>query len=438
MSEKLSETESAFVSLHRTMVGQALNGNSASLVGLRQNAINTFANVGLPARKSEAWKYTNINAVLTKELAARLSFDTHKVKPRLVNESLIPGLDSPFVVVNNGVLDLDSSNLSNLPNGVVVTTLQDAAEKHRSVFDSHFGKYVNETEGLAVLNTAFVHGGLFVFVPKGIEVAETLQVVHVVSSTESSFIQPRTLFVVEEAASLSVIERLVSATDSATVSNRVIETYTGKSSRLSIIRVQDENVDSSTVTSLYSVQERDSYVYDLTLSLSGKLIRNNLNFRHLDSHCETHLNGFFIGRGDNQIDNHSIVDHAMPDCYSNETFKGVLYDNSTGVFNGKVLVRRDAQRTNAYQSNRSIVVSDSAHMYSKPELEIYADDVKCSHGATTGRLEPESMFYLQSRGLSEERARALLLGAFAREVVESVANPVVREYLTDELNRRVL
>ena len=128
----------------------------------------------------------------------------------------------------------------------------------------------------------------------------------------------------------------------------------------------------------------------------------------------------------------------MPDCYSNETFKGVLYDDSTGVFNGKVLVRRDAQRTNAYQSNKSIVVSDTAHMYSKPELEIYADDVKCSHGATTGRLEPESIFYLRSRGISEERARALLLGAFAREVLESVERLEVRDVLSAELNRRVL
>ena len=434
----LSTAETAFVNQHRAMVGQSLNGKSAALKSTRDDAIQRFARNGFPARKSEAWKYTNIQSQLTEDLAAQMVVGSGAITSSMIEDALIPELSGVYAVIENGRFNADLSSLDGLPSGVIVTSLQDGAEQHAEIFEKHFDQYTGESDGLASLNTAFAAGGLFVYVPRGVVVEEVLQIISVTTSPDPAFLQPRMLVVVEDQASVTIIERTVSGTDAAVFSNRIIETFTGNAGRLTLIRVEDENGDATKVTGLYSVQRRDSYVFDLSLTLGGRLIRNNLTFTHLDSHCETHLNGFFVGRRSNHIDNHTLVDHALPDCFSNETYKGVLYDQSTGVFNGKVLVRQDAQRTNAYQSNKSIVISDDAQMYSKPELEIYADDVKCSHGATTGRLEPESIFYLQSRGLSEERARALLLGAFAKEVVESVENPVIRDYLTEELGRRVL
>jgi Fe-S cluster assembly protein SufD len=193
--------------------------------------------------------------------------------------------------------------------------------------------------------------------------------------------------------------------------------------------VQDLGDVATEVYNLQVYQERDSRFTTHTVTLSGALIRNNLSFLPYAENCETHLFGLFMGRGRMHVDNHTLVDHARPNCFSNELYKGILEDESTGVFNGKVYVRQDAQKTNAYQSNKSIVLSDRANMYSKPELEIYADDVKCSHGATTGQIDPEALFYLRARGLSERLATALLLQAFAKDVVDNIRIAPLREML---------
>ncbi len=207
------------------------------------------------------------------------------------------------------------------------------------------------------------------------------------------------------------------------------EVFVGAHAHVDRYEIQDESARTSIVNKVRAYQQTGSVFRNSTFTFSGEVIRNNVEILPDAEHCETHLYGLFLGDGVMHVDNHTLVDHARPNCFSNELYKGILDDKATGVFNGKVLVRLDAQQTNAYQSNKSILLTDTARMYSKPELEIYADDVKCSHGATTGQLDEDALFYLRSRGLTEKRARAILLTAFARDVLNNVVIEPLRVYL---------
>ncbi|MCH8960119.1 MAG: Fe-S cluster assembly protein SufD [Bacteroidetes bacterium] len=246
---------------------------------------------------------------------------------------------------------------------------------------------------------------------------------------EDAFVQPRRLVVVEENAQLKLIQRLAPRTETRTFVNAVTEVFVGAHAHVDRYEIQDDPAHTSVVNNVRVYQQTGSVYRNSTFTFSGEIIRNNVTILPDAEHCETHLYGLFLSNGVMHVDNHTLVDHARPHCFSNELYKGILDDRSTGVFNGKVLVRRDAQQTNAYQSNKSILLTDTARMYSKPELEIYADDVKCSHGATTGQLDDDALFYLRSRGLTEKRARAILLTAFARDVLDNVVIEPLRAYL---------
>ena len=379
--------EKAFVSTYQGMDGHTLNGRSAALRTARQEAIEAFENLGFPRKKSEAWKYTNVIRLIDAKHASLMGSLSTSLSRDDVSDLSIPGVSGPVVVLENGLFNKEASQLDELPDGLVITDLQTAAEKHSDLFEQHFGKYARSDEDAFVaLNTAFTGYGLFMHVSARTTIRESVQILSVTTGSDSSFIQPRCLVVVDEAASLDIVERQVSIEKASTFSNRVVEIAVAKAARVSTIRIQDESSVSSQVTNVYISQEGNSVASDMAVTVGGKVVRNNVVIRHEDAHCESHLHGLFVCTESMHLDNHTLVDHAQPDCFSNEIYKGILYDTSTGVFNGKVLVRQDAQRTNAYQSNKSILLSDSAHMYSKPELEIYADDVKCSHGATTGRL----------------------------------------------------
>ena len=215
------------------------------------------------------------------------------------------------------------------------------------------------------------------------------------------------------------------------------ECVVGPGARVEHYHIQDEGQGAARVSTLHTYQQGGSYFATLTATLSGTMVRNNLNFLPDAEHCETHLFGLYLGQDQMHVDTHTLIDHARPNCQSNELYKGILDGRSTGVFNGKVLVRPDAQKTNAYQSSKSVVLTETARMFAKPELEIYADDVKCSHGATTGRLDEEALFYLQSRGLRIHQARALLLQAFARDVIEHVHIEPLRAYLDEVIANRL-
>ena len=393
--------------------------------------------MGFPARKTEAWKYTNIGKILKRPYALPLGPSEVPVSPGDVEALLIPDLDAHVAVFVNGHFSEALSRLSDLPEGVVVTGLAEAAETHAALVDAHLGQYADyEGEVFTALNTAFTKDGAFVYVPRHTAVEKPVHVINLVTTSEDALLQPRHLVVAEENAQVKLIQSSRTPPEAKTFVNAVTEVFVGDHAHVDRYEIQDEGANTSMVTTLNAYQQTGSVFRNSTFTFGGEVIRNNITVLPNAEQCETHLFGLFLADGTMHVDNHTLVDHARPNCFSNELYKGILDDRATGIFNGKVLVRQDAQQTNAYQSNKSIVLTDTAHMYAKPELEIYADDVKCSHGATTGQLDDEAIFYLRTRGLTLQRARALMLVSFARAVLDNVAIEPLRETLDTMVTAR--
>lgn len=418
--------------------GHTLNGANAAVQGRRKDAIERFQALGLPTNKLEFWKYTDISRILRRnDYELTLSAEHPPVTKADLEPFLVPGLDAHLVVTVNGRFSEDLSEIGALPEGVIVTGLAQAGAAYAELFDAHYGQYADyDDRALTALNTAFVQDGVFVYVPRGTMVEKPIFVLQVTQSDENLLVQPRNLFVVEEGAACRIVESQQPLTEAKVFTNAVTEVFVGARANVDHYRIQDEGPNASQVQDTRAYQEEESVFDTMTLTLSGEVVRNNLTAWADAQHCETHLYGLYLGRGDLHVDNHTITEHSKPDCFSNELYKGVLDDRSTGVFNGRVHVHRDAQRINAYQSNKSIVLTDEAQVYSKPELEIYADDVQCSHGSTTGQLDEEAVFYLRTRGLSERKARRMLLEAFARDVVEQVKIDSLRTWLAEKVTNR--
>jgi Fe-S cluster assembly protein SufD len=430
--------EDRFAAAFDTSHGQTLNGTNAAVAARRPEAIARFKALGLPTHKDEAYKYTNIRKVFDRPYLLPLAPE----RPDLTTDDLAPflidDLDAHVVVTVNGRYDADLSRIGDLPDGVVLTGFQAASRAHADLVDAHYGQYADaEDEALTALNTAFVQDGVFFYVPKGTALERPVHVVHLgVAEEDDLLMQPRHLFVVEEGAIARLIETYDRLGPARTLSNTVREIVVGPRANFDHYLVQTEGDQGAQVQTTVAEHRDHSVFSTLTVTLSGEVVRNNLTIVPDGDTCESHLIGLFLGQGAMHVDNHTLVDHVHPDCFSNELYKGVLGGRSTGVFNGKVHVRPDAQRINAYQSNKSIVLSDEAKMFAKPELEIYADDVQCSHGATTGQLDEEGVFYLRSRGLSEERARLLMLQAFAQDVIDEIKSDALRAALTDRVRER--
>lgn len=433
-TERVSPVD-RFVQAFERLNGSTLNG-SAAVAGMRSAAINRFSELGIPNAKNEAWKYTNIEKALRHEFV--LATEPAPELPRsVVDNHLIHGLDADVLVLVNGKFVPNQSRIGDLPAGVILTGFAEATRTVPDLVSQHYGRYVDaRNETFAALNTAFATDGAFVYVPSNVVLERPVHVLSLLTTEQNLMLQPRLLYVVESGAQATVIETSRGRSKSRTLTNSVTEAYVGPNARFEHYKVQDLGEAATQIYNVQVYQERDSVFTTNTVTLSGRLVRNNLSFLPNAENCETHLYGLFLGRGRSHIDSHTLVDHARPNCFSNELYKGVLEDEATGVFNGKVYVRRDAQQTNAYQSNKSIVLSERAQMYSKPELEIYADDVKCSHGATTGQLDPEALFYLRSRGLTERQARALLLQAFARDVIDNIKVEPLRLMLDEYIVER--
>ncbi len=429
--------EDRFISAFEVNQGQALNGTNASIAQQREDAIERFAELGIPDNNLEAWKYTNISKTIDRPYTLPLSPEPPSVDPSDIAPFLIDDLDAHRVVLVNGRVDESLSDIGELPPGVVVSSLAQAGADHPNVVEEHYGQYADaENEALTALNTAFVQDGAFVYVPSGTIVEKPIFFLHVTAGQEDLFLQPRHLFVVEDGAIARIIETQHSLTDTHTFTNTVGEAFVGERANLEHYLVQDEGPMASQVHTRAGQQKDDSVYTTDTVTFSGEVIRNNANIEADGSFCESNLYGLCIGKDDMHVDNHTRMDHVQPDCNSNELYKHVLNDESTAVFNGKVFVSRGSQRIDAYQQNDTIVLTNEANIYTKPELEIYADDVVCSHGATTGQVDEEGVFYLRSRGLSERRARILMLQAFTDEVLSEFKIDALRDYITDKIRRR--
>lgn len=398
----------------------------ANIHDIRNQAIKNFDSLGFPSKKEEAWKYTSLNAILKENYCVFPKKDT-AIEFKDVKQYFIHDIDTYKIVFIDGIY---SSHLSETSHeGVDVCLLSSALgkPKYREVVETYFNKAAVVDESLTSLNTAFTKEGAFIHIPKSKVVEKPIQIINFTTGNEDAILlQPRNLIIVEENAQVQIIERHQSLTSNAVLTNAVTEIFAKPNAIVDYYKIQNDQDTASLVDNTYINQDGKSNVSVHTFTFGGKLTRNNLNFFQKGEHIESTLKGITIIGDKQHVDHYTLVDHAEPNCESHQDYKGIYADRSTGVFNGKIKVHKIAQKTNAFQQNNNILLDDKATINTKPQLEIFADDVKCSHGCTIGQLDEEALFYLQSRGIPRKQAKGLLTYAFANNVLESVKIPQVK------------
>ncbi len=417
---------------------QSKNGANG-LDTIRKDAFNTFSKMGIPTVRHEEWKYTRISGLFNKEYQFPISPEQISLDIADLEAVRLPGYQNAnelFFV--NGLFSPALSSIRS--EGLTVIPIEEAAknEYHDIVSDhlGHSSDYLKD--GIHALNTAFVQGGMFIHVKKGLALTRPVYIYNIADTRVSNiFSQPRSLVYIGERAQAEMMETFATIGVQDSLTNQVMEVVVEKNARFEYYKIQNDANHASQVSTTHIRQIGESYVHTVTISLNGGIIRNNLNIILEAAHCEAHLYGLYFQKGQGHIDNHTVVDNVKPNCLSNELYKGIMDDSATGVFNGKIFVRPQAQKTNAYQSNKNILLSGEAGVNTKPQLEIFADDVKCSHGCTIGQLDEEGLFYLRSRGISENTARALLLHGFVADILEKIKPAAIRAYVEGLISKRL-
>ncbi len=405
---------------------QAVNGHN--LKSLEQSAFDAFNKMGIPTSRHEEWKYTRIGSVFNKALEFK---SASTVSAAELREFYLPGHDEANqIIFINGIYSTEFSNIRS--KELTVQLIGEAAGNEFSpIVSKHLGnsgKY--SKDGIYALNSAFAHQGVFIHVAAGKVVSNPVYIYHIIDARDANVLaQPRNLVYVGERSEVEFAEthHTIGVSDSFT--NEVFEVIVEKDANVSLYKIQNDNEQSNQVSTTHFRQIGKSNIHAVTISLNGGMVRNNLNITLEAEHAEAHLYGLYFLQGNSHVDNHTTVDHAKPNCMSNELYKGIITDDATAVFNGKIFVQPQAQKTNAYQSNKNILLSAGASVNTKPQLEIFADDVKCSHGCTVGQMDEEGLFYLRSRGISEDTARSLLIHAFAMDVLEHIKPATLRSYV---------
>ncbi len=386
----------------------------------REKAISDFENTGMPSAKSERYKYTNLNGVLSLPYKMVVEKTMSQVDLNEVFSCNVPNLNTHLVLTLNGWFYSIKSREA-LPEGVLVMGLKEAVEKYPKLVSTYYAKIAEtKPDGLAALNTAFAQDGLFIYVPEKVSIEKPIQIVNILSSETNTFSQQRNLIVLDKNAQAKIVVCDHTLSSARFLSNMLTEIELGGESSLDFYKIQNQHNGSSCISNVFVKQTEKSHLLTNTITLHGGLVRNNLKVIMDGEHCESNLFGMYLMDKNQHIDNFTEVEHRYPNCTSRELYKGILDDSATGAFSGKIHVYPGAQKTQAYQSNKNLLLTGEARMRTKPQLEIYADDVKCSHGATVGQMDMEALFYLRSRGINEKEARTMLMFAFCHEIVQNI------------------
>jgi Fe-S cluster assembly protein SufD len=397
------------------------------LESLRQDAFARFAETGFPTTHDEDWRFTNVSPVASTpfELAGPETVSTEQLEPFGGQQF------ASCLVFVNGLFSQELSTLAHLPEGVIVGSLAAQLKDDPASVEQHLGQYLNtQRDPFAAINTAFIEDGVFVYVPRGVVVKAPIYALYVtVPGAAPTMNHPRNLIVAEENSQVTVLEDYVSLGEGVTFSNTATELVAGDNANVSHYMIVREGDSAYNFSTLRIQQGRHANVATHSLLLSGALVRNNVHPVLAGEGSECLINGLFMANGRQHMDNYMLVEHASPHCDSRQFYNGILNGQSHGVFHGRIIVHKDAQKTDAKQTNRNLLLSDDAQIDTKPQLEIYADDVKCTHGATIGQFDDNALFYLRSRGLSEAAARHVLLLAFANECLDRMNSPQVRDHM---------
>ena len=392
-------------------------------------ALSRFESDGFPTKSDELWKYTSLASIIQKDYHLSPTSESN-IELKDVKKYFLNDIDSFKLVFVDGIFSPFLSKTTHDGMDICVLSAAISKSKYKKTIKKYFNKVVPENESLSSLNTSYTREGAYIFIPKNMEPEDPIQILHFSTGAQKSiWLQPRNLIVMEANSNVQIIERHQSLSDHKVVTNSVTEIYADSNSHVDYYKIQNDLLTSSLIDNTFISQEKDSNVSLHTFSLGGQLTRNNLRFYHKGSNISSTLKGLTILEAKQHVDHNTLVHHAKPNCESHQDYKGIFSDSSVGVFNGRIIVEREAQKTNAFQQNNNILTTDKSKINTKPQLEIFADDVKCSHGCTIGQLDKQALFYLNSRGIPEKEARALLTYGFANNVLESVKIP--------NLNKRI-
>ena len=403
--------------------------NFDSFPEFREKGRSSLSENGLPALKEEEYKFTSISKKLEKSISDFSQAKQIDLDPEIIQSNIVEGFEGDVLIFNNGHFDRLKSTITQ--TGYIVDLINE-------VKPELLGKIAKtEKDAFVALNDISFSNGVSLTIKKNQKIEKPILFLFFNKANLGQVISPRVLIEVEDNAEATFLENSISLDEDAYFSNSVTEIKVSQNAHVHFSRFQNENTNAIVVNNFETDVHRDATFTSVVISLSGDMVRNNLNLNLLNSGCVGNMYGLYLLNGKTHVDNHTNVDHTKPHAESNELYKGILTDNSRGVFNGKIFVRQDAQKTNAFQQNNNILLSENAIINTKPQLEIWADDVKCSHGCTTGQLDEEALFYLRSRGLGKDQAKGMLLYAFAGEVMENIPDEHFRKYIVEIVQERL-
>jgi Fe-S cluster assembly protein SufD len=431
------ELQEDLTRLYKNHAEQIALGTSGIINKYRGKAFEDFSRLGIPTRKTENYRYTDLMGYLEGDYSYELAPSNIKVNIEDLFRCDIPELNTHIILVLNGFY-YQQNQFENLPEGMIISSFAEASIKYPELVNKHYSQYADTSlDSLAALNTLFAQDGIFVYIPKNTVLDKPIQIINIGFATTNLRITRRNLIIAEDNSDSSILVCDHTLCKQSFITNSLTEIYCGKNSRMQYVRMQNVNGNSSQLTNIFVHQEADSNFTSNTVSLHGGLIRNNIFAKMNGPGATNNSYGIFFGDDNQHIANFTHIHHAQPNCMSNQLYKGILDKKATGSFNGKIMVDKGAVKTVAYQRNNNILLSDESKMNTKPQLEIYNDDVKCSHGATIGQLDDNAMFYLRSRGIGYKEARHLMMFAFANEVIEKITLQPLQERMNDLVEKRL-
>ncbi len=434
----IQKTFEKYINIFETHAADYKSVDSEFVHSARKNAFEKFKKLGIPDHKNENYKYAGITEICEQDYEFTMNSRNSLVDLNSFFQCAVEEMDTHVVLLSNGEYYQDNKPIEDLTPGVIVCGLKEAKVKHKEIFEKYYNEYASEVDdGLVALNTMLADDGLFIYVPQNTKVNKTIQLVNLTHGFGNKNIFKRNLFILDKSAELSLVICDHTLNNSNNFVIDVSESYVGENANLQYHALQNEPNKSGVINSHFIKLDKYSRVNSHVLSLHGGIIRNNLFAKLAGEYAEANLYGLNLTDREQRLDNYTFIDHLVPNCTSNELYKGILDDKSKGAFTGRIIVRKDAQKTLAYQTNRNLCLTPEAKMRTKPQLEIYADDVKCSHGATVGQLDESAMFYLRQRGINSKEARLMLMFAFANDILLKINIAPLRERVSGLINSRL-
>ncbi len=434
----LTGIKNELIELYNYNSGKISSNVGVQVNSFREKALEDFKVAGIPDRKNEAYRYTDIEPFFKGDYISEFAHDTFfKINLKEIFRCDVPELDTYVVLLLNGFY-YQGNGLQILPENITVCSFAEASVRFPEIFKKYYSRNAGTSDdGLVALNTLFAQDGVFVYIPKNTVLEKPLQIINICYSFKNLRIFRRNLIVAEENARANIIVCDHTLCNRSYLTNSLTEIFANDDSSIDFSKIQNENSLSAQISNTFVNQGKRSNLSINTITLHGGLIRNNI-FVKLDGEgAENNTYGLFLIDQQQHVTNYTYIKHEKPFCRSNQLFKGILDDRATGAFNGKIFVNKNAQKTEAYQRNNNILLSTEARMNTKPHLEIYADDVKCSHGATVGQLDNEALFYITSRGISEKEAKFLLMYAFVNEIISKINVGYLKERIINLVDRRL-